>query len=100
MIVVLQEFREGNQQYYGLLYSTFQTINMTFSELKITSSINDQSGLSKRKHLRWLKSFEGTSPLAPIKSVIYGAVLESRLCGRSPNTLGYVNFIPEVLTMS
>lgn len=100
LILVLQEFMEGNQQYHGLLCSTFQTINITFSELKITSSINDQSGLSKKKHLHWLKTFEGTSPLTPIKLMIYGAVLERRLCGHFPNTLGYVNFIPEVLTIS
>lgn len=100
MILVLQEFRKGNQQYHGPLYSTFQTINMTFSELKVTSNITDQSGLSKKKHLHCLKTFEGASPLKPIKLMIYGAVLESRLCGCSPNTLGYVNVIPEVLTIS
>lgn len=67
LVLVLQEFRGGNQQSPGLLYSTFQTINMTFSELKITGSINYQSGLSKKKRVSWLKTFEGTSPLAPVK---------------------------------
>lgn len=100
MLVVLQKFMGGNQQYHAPVYSTFQTIHMTFSELKITSSVNDQSDLSKGKHLCWLKSFEGTSPLTPIKSMIYGTVPGSGLCGRSPNNLRYVNFLPEVLTIS
>lgn len=51
LILVLQEFREGNQQYHCLVYRPFQAINMTFSKLKITSSINDQSGLSKKKRV-------------------------------------------------
>jgi len=37
--VVLQKFRGGKQQYHALLYGTFQTIHMTFSELKIISSV-------------------------------------------------------------
>lgn len=100
LLAALQKFRGGNQQYHGPLYTTFQTIRMTFSELKIISSINDQSSLSKGKHLCRLKSFEDTSPLTPIKSMIYGTVLESCLCGHSPDNLRYVNFLPEVLTIS
>lgn len=51
MPAVLQELRGDNQQYHGSSHSTFQTIHMTFSELKIISSVNDQSGLSKGKCL-------------------------------------------------
>lgn len=45
---------------------------MTYSELKIISSIRDQSGLSRGKNLCWLNCFEGASPLTPIKLVIHG----------------------------
>lgn len=46
----LQKFK-GTNQSNALLYSTFLTVQMTFSELKIASSVNYQSDLSKGKHL-------------------------------------------------